>query len=76
MAGLDFGNADSDVVVYLQTEVTRMWVWMSLGDQSDIQMLLFWLEEVPLEKELLSVCVALGAMEFSSFSCTSDFHVY
>lgn len=42
-----------------------MWVWMSLGDD---QMLLFWLEEVPLEQELLSACVVPSVMALSSSS--------
>ena len=41
VTGIDFGNGNSDIVVYLQVQVTRMWVWMSLDDQSDVQMLLF-----------------------------------
>lgn len=74
MIGIEFfGNGDSDVVVYLQIKATKVWAQISLGDESDIQMLLFWLEEVPLEQELLSVCIAPGVMEFSSFTCPSDF---
>lgn len=54
VTGIDLCHCASGTAVYLLSKVTRMWVWMSLGDQSDVQMLLFALAEVSLEQELFA----------------------